>query len=78
MDFLDGITGAERIRSVMAARRVTNKKIAKIMDVSVVYVSYVIHRVRKGYRIREAIAKECGVPVSFLWPDEESDLPQAA
>lgn len=42
------------------------------------YVTYVITGRRKGYRIRKAIAEECGVAYGELWPEDDSDLPEAA
>ena len=60
-------------RKIRAAMMIADVKIARIMErekVSDTYVTYVITGRRKGYRIRRAIAEECGVPYADLWPDE--------
>jgi hypothetical protein len=62
----------------MSAHQVTNRQIAETENISEVYVSYVVNGKRVGRRIRRAIAAACGVSVTYLWPDDESELPQAA
>lgn len=78
MDFLTGIKGPPRVRAIMSAHTVTNRRIAEEQKVTEVYVSNVINGKRVGHRIRKAIADACGVPVSYIWPDDESELPKAA
>jgi lambda repressor-like predicted transcriptional regulator len=75
------ITDAQhrKIRATMMLHGVMLAHIAKREDVTEGYVTYVITGRRKGYRIRKAIAEECGVPYGELWPDEDDpDLPEAA
>jgi lambda repressor-like predicted transcriptional regulator len=77
------LTIAERIYrnadSAMARAGLTNKEIAKIAGCSATQVSYVKTSRRKGYRVRQIIADECGVPYSEIWIDEtDSSLPKAA
>lgn len=67
-----------KIRSVMMLHGVTIKQIAEQENVTENYVSFVVTGRRVGHRIRRAIANACGVQVTELWPDEETDLPQAA
>lgn len=78
MDFLSGIKGPPRVRAIMSAHKVTNRQIADNQKVTEVYVSNVVNGKRVGHRIRSAIANACGVTVSYIWPDEDSELPQAA
>lgn len=78
MDFLTGIKGPPRVRAIMSAHQVTNRQIAETQDVSEVYVSNVVNGKRVGHRIRKAIAAACGVTVSYIWPDDETELPRAA
>lgn len=72
-----------KIRAAMMLHGVTNESIATSVKPTVTpnYVTFVITGRRVGYRIREAIAKACGVAVTEFWPDEdpeEPELPQAA
>lgn len=71
-----------KIRSAMMLKGVTNIGIAEREHVTDNYVTYVLTGRRKGYRIRRAIAEECGVAYEALWPDEEEPeepkLPEAA
>jgi hypothetical protein len=68
-----------KARSAMAFAGVKNSEIAEIEDVSLTYVTYVLTGRRKGYRIRRAIAKKCGVPYEEIWIDEaDPELPAAA
>lgn len=67
-----------KIRSTMMLNGVTNQQIAAQENVTESYVTFVITGRRVGRRIRRAIASACGVSVTYLWPDDESELPQAA
>ena len=57
------------IRSEMVRNGISNISIAREADVSKQRVFDVLKSIRKGYRIRLLIAKKCGVPVEYLWPD---------
>jgi hypothetical protein len=78
MDLLKNVTGPPLIRALMEAHRITNVDVAIEEDVTPMYVSYVIHGKRTGYRIRRAIARKCGVQVETLWPDTPSEQRLAA
>ena len=65
-----------RVRAAMYERGITNKLIANQESVSEIYVTFVVNGRRKGYRIREAIAKACGLKVKDLWPDEDPEDPE--
>lgn len=70
-----------KIRSTMMLHDVQLKDIAAQEKVTESYVTFVVTGRRVGHRIRRAIAAACGVPVTELWPDEETDepkLPEAA
>lgn len=56
-------------RSVMVGKGVSNASIARKGNVSREYVFMVLTDQRKGYRIRQIVAAECGVPVEALFPD---------
>jgi len=65
-------------RSVMVGKGVSNASIARIGKVSREYVFMVLTDQRKGYRIRQIVAAECGVPVETLFPDTPSSQRHAA
>ncbi len=67
-----------KIRSTMMLHGVSNKQIAEQESVTEKYVCFVVTGRRVGHRIRKAIAAACGVDVTELWPDDESELPKAA
>lgn len=64
------------IRGTMISKGVTNAAICdyakeKGKPITDNYVTYVVTGRRKGYRVRQLIAEKCGVPYSYLWPDED-------
>lgn len=76
---MNSIQQHRKIRSTMMLHGVTQAQIAERENVSENYVTRVVTGRNVGHRIRRAIAKACGVPVTELWPDEEEpDLPAAA
>jgi lambda repressor-like predicted transcriptional regulator len=50
---------------------IENNDIATLAGVHPVYVSYVLHGHRIGWRVRIVIAQALGVAVQELWPDKE-------
>ena len=59
------------IRAELIRRGITVTSIAKQEAVSQPYVSQHLTRVRKNFRIREAIARAIDRPVHEIWPDPE-------
>tara|TARA_B100000315_G_C14349510_1_gene483339 strand:+ start:254 stop:472 length:219 start_codon:yes stop_codon:yes gene_type:complete len=66
------IKQARKIKSLLIENGITQVSIAEEEDVSASYVHQVIHRIKKGQRVREAIADALGKSVDELWPPEKS------
>lgn len=66
------------IRATMMQHGVTLNRIAEIEGVTPGYVTFVVTGRRQGYRIRAAIAKECGVSIETFWPDTPIEYRRAA
>lgn len=58
-----------KIKSLMALRGFTNRKLAHEIGVSETWLSLVIHGHRKSERVRHELAKRLGVKASELWPN---------
>lgn len=66
------------IRQLMKNKCIKVNDIARMLNVSHVAVSNVIHGKNKSARISEAVSMAVGKPVSELWPDEQSTTQEAA
>jgi len=66
------------IRSEMVRRGVTNAAISREAEVSREYLFKVMSSQCKGYRVRQLLAKRCGVPVEYFWPDTPDEYRSAA
>lgn len=65
-------------RSVMVGKTVTNASIARKAKCSREFVYQVLTDQKKGYRIRNLVAAECGVAVEYLFPDTPPSQRKAA
>ena len=61
---------------LLKEKQVTQKQIAQELDVSEMAVSYEINDIQKSHRIRQAIAKKIGLPVTKVFPEYYSQPPQ--
>jgi transcriptional regulator with XRE-family HTH domain len=56
-----------RVKAEMALRGLSNRELARRVGVTEGWLSKVVHGRVKSPRVREAIARELGVPVKKLW-----------
>ena len=65
------IKQARKIKSLLIENGITQTSIAEEEGVSASYVHQVIHRIKTGQRVREAIANALGKTVDELWPTDK-------
>jgi len=60
------------IRILLLQKGISQAQIARVMGVTEGAISQVVHGYTKNPRLREAIARACGVSVEELWPDNRA------
>jgi predicted transcriptional regulator len=61
------------IKKSLAAKKVTQTDIAKMLGVTPAAVHYVVSGKRRNPRIRLALSMATGRPVSELWPEDNAE-----
>lgn len=64
----------KKIKHLMIDNNISGGRIAAALDVNPSMIWHTIHGRNRSFRVRVAIAKALGVPITDLWPDETRHL----
>ena len=57
-----------KIQRLLQQKGITQRQIARELEVSPVWISYVLHRKGTSARVMKYIARKVGWPVEEIWP----------